>query len=234
MPPIDYSKWDNIDTDSETEDPQQPKQPAPISSIRQPVQEDKPASASNIPQPAPAASSTATPTQIQGVIVRCDMEKGRHAPWSKHMLPSDHTLFKPPFVIPDIPRLIEIPLVMYRLKTQSGRQEDLDNQIITYININAESGFAAAQWQSHVGTVVVARADKKPLLPHHLEGVWIYCDMILDRFGEGEGPPRRLYNRKAFEAWWGRCCEEQKGFRNGTGGEDDPDDWTAVRSPYEV
>jgi hypothetical protein len=33
------------------------------------------------------------------------------------MLPDDHTLFQPPFQIPDIPRLIEIPLIMYRVGT---------------------------------------------------------------------------------------------------------------------
>jgi hypothetical protein len=162
------------------------------------------------------------------------MEKPRYPLWSEFMIPADHTVFEPPFQIPDIPRLIEIPLIMYRVGTQSNRREHLDNQIITYININAESGFAGAQWQSHVGTVVVARADKKPLLPHHLEGVWMYCDRILDKFGEGEGPPRRLYSRKAFEEWWERYCEEQQGFRAGTGGVDDINDWRAVKSPYEM
>jgi hypothetical protein len=62
----------------------------------------------------------------------------------------------------------------------------------------------------------------------------MYCDRILDYFGEGYGPPRRMYSRKAFEDWWGRYVEEQKGFRGGKGGEDDTDDWRAVRSPYEM
>ncbi|EAQ93085.1 predicted protein [Chaetomium globosum CBS 148.51] len=87
---------------------------------------------------------------------------------------------------------------------------------------------------SHVGTVVAARKDKKPLLPHHLEGVWMYCDYILDLFGEGGGAPTRLYSRQAFEKWWGDYCEEQKRLRTGDGGEKDPDDCRAVRSPYEI
>jgi hypothetical protein len=81
---------------------------------------------------------------------------------------------------------------------------------------------------------VVTRKDEKPLLPHHLEGVWMYCDYILDLFGEGEGAPTHLYNRQAFEEWWKDYYEEQKEFRPGTGGENDPDDWRAVRSPYEI
>jgi len=90
--------------------------------------------------------------------------------------------------------------------------------------------------QSHVGTVVVARKDRKPLLPQHLEGVWMYCDYILDLFGEGEGPPRRLYSRQAFQKWWDGYWEDQKQnqSRSGLGGEGGPDDWWAVKSPYET
>ena len=115
-----------------------------------------------------------------------------------------------------------------------ANRADLDNRIATYLNIDANSGFAPQEWQSHVGNVVVARKDRKPLLPHHLEGVWMYCDRILELFGEGDGAPTRLYNRQAFEKWWKLYCKEQKGFRSGAGGEENPDSWQAVRSPYEV
>ncbi|XP_044720172.1 uncharacterized protein HRG_06761 [Hirsutella rhossiliensis] len=140
MPPIDYSKWDNIDTDSEPE---------------------------ASPQQAPAAKPIPPPT---------------HA--------------SPPM------GLIEVPLVLDRTGTQSVNEADLDNQIATYLNIDANSGFAPPDWQSQVGTVVVARKDRKPFYPQHLEGVWMFCDHILDLFGEGDGPPRWLYSRQAFEEWW--------------------------------
>ncbi|KAJ4169203.1 hypothetical protein NW754_011137 [Fusarium falciforme] len=74
MAPIDYSKWDNIDTDSE---PQTPTEQVP------PVEAN--------PAPAPATSqstapaSTATPSasgSIQAVIVRCDVERLKFVPWS--------------------------------------------------------------------------------------------------------------------------------------------------------
>ncbi|KAM4064313.1 putative ectomycorrhiza-upregulated zf-mynd domain-containing protein [Hirsutella rhossiliensis] len=164
MPPIDYSKWDNIDTDSEPE---------------------------TSPQQAPAAKPTRRPR----------MPRRR---WS----------------VPSVPALIEVPLVLYRTGTQSVNEADLDNQIATYLNIDADSGFAPPEWQSQVGTVVVARKDRRPFYPQHLEGVWMFCDHILDLFGEGDGPPRWLYSRQAFEKWWG--------------GERDPDDWRAARSPYQV
>ena len=135
--------------------------------------------------------------------------------------------------MPPVPALIEVPLVLHCVGTRSANQSDLDNQIATHLNIDADSGFAPPAWQSHVGTIVVARKDRKPLLPQHLEGVWMYCDYILDLFGDG-AVPRRLYNRQAFEKWWKGYCEEQKQFRSGKGGEEDLDDWQAVRSPYEI
>ncbi|KAM4060882.1 hypothetical protein HRG_014354 [Hirsutella rhossiliensis] len=89
--------------------------------------------------------------------------------------------------VPSVPGLIEVPLVLDRTGTQSVNEADLDNQIATYLNIDANSGFAPPDWQSQVGTVVVARKDRKPFYPQHLEGVWMFCDHILDLFGKETG-----------------------------------------------
>ncbi|KAK3299159.1 uncharacterized protein B0H64DRAFT_387499 [Chaetomium fimeti] len=231
MAPIDYSKWDNIDTDSEP-DMSSPQVPAP--KANQPP-------APTTPQSQPSASTpmatlqthdAPAPARVKAVIVRCDVDKIRSAPWSATTIPADHPVFSQ--AVPPLPGLIGVPLVVHRVGTRSADRADLDNQIATYLNIDPDSGFAPPAWQSNVGTVVVARKDKKPLLQHHLEGVWMYCDYILDLFGEGEGPPTRLYSRRAFEKWWGNYCEDQKGSRPGDGGEKDPDDWRAVKSPYEM
>lgn len=123
--------------------------------------------------------------------------------------------------------------VFHRLGTKSSNQADLDNQIVTHLHAETDSGLAPAAWRSHIGTVIAARKDKKPLLPHHLEGVWMYVDHIQDFFGEGHAPTH-LYNRAAFEKWWINYATEQKGYRSGKGGEDDADDWRAVKSPFEV
>ncbi|RKK06768.1 hypothetical protein BFJ65_g18322 [Fusarium oxysporum f. sp. cepae] len=143
---------------------------------------------------------------------------------------ADHPIFSN--FVPPIPRLIEVPLVFHRVGSQSADRADLDNQVITYLHIDSESGFAPPSWQSHIGTVLVARKDQKTLRPQHLEGVWMYCDHILDLFGDGEGAPTHMYRRQAFEEWWKDYCKEQKKLRRGTGGENDPDDWRAVQSPY--
>ena len=223
MAPIDYSKWDNIDTDSEGEN----------FAPKTPIQKAKTAPASSAePSAEPASTGLATASgTVQAVIDRCDGERRNFMPWSATTLPTDHPVFSQP--VPPVARLIRIPLVLHRVGTQSANQADLNNQIATYLNIDATSGFAPPEWQSYVGTVIAARKDRKTLLPQHLEGVWMYCDHILDIFGEGEGAPRRLYNRAAFEEWWKQYCEEQED-RPGKGGERDPDDWRAVSSPYEV
>ncbi|KAM4061812.1 putative ectomycorrhiza-upregulated zf-mynd domain-containing protein [Hirsutella rhossiliensis] len=203
MPPIDYSKWDNIDTDSEPE---------------------------TSPQQAPAAKPPAAHAclaadgyvrfeethsksgHVEAVIVRCEAEKRKFPLWSATTIPANHDMFSQS--VPSVPALIEVPLVLYRTGTQSVNEADLDNQIATYLNIDADSG--------------------RPFYPQHLEGVWMFCDHILDLFGEGDGPPRWLYSRQAFEKWWVNYCEEQKRLRPGKGGERDPDDWRAARSPYQV
>ncbi|KAK7415990.1 hypothetical protein QQZ08_012162 [Neonectria magnoliae] len=161
MAPIGYSKWGNIDTDSEPEDAQQ--QP--------PVLRGNPPADASIPQstPSPLTGEQDVPGPIHAVIVRCDVEKRTFLPWSAKMISKHHPVFSQ--AVPNIPRLIGVPLVIYREGTQSMNRVDLDNQVATYLNIDAESGFAAPEWRSHVGTVVVARKDKKPLLLHHLEGV---------------------------------------------------------------
>jgi len=162
-------------------------------------------------------------TQIQAVTVPCMLEQKSTPLFSATTISSDHIVFSKP-VLP-IPGLIEIPLVMHKVLTWSTgtSRADLDNQIATYLNIDADSGFAPPAWQSEVGTVVVARKDKKPLLPQHVEAVFEYCNGILDRFGDGEGAPRALYNRAAFQKSWNRYYEQRK----------DEDDWRNVKSPYE-
>jgi len=40
-----------------------------------------------------------------------------------------------------IPALIEVPLVLYQKGTQSSNRADLDNQITTYLNIDANNEF---------------------------------------------------------------------------------------------
>lgn len=110
----------------------------------------------------------------------------------------------------------------------------MDNQAITYLMIDTDSGFAPPRWQSGIGTVIIARKDKKPLLPVHYEGFWIYTDLVLEHFGDG-GKPGHMYSRAAFEEWWTDYVDEQKeNGRAGSDKEDDIEGWKNPRSPYAV
>ncbi|KAH6986715.1 hypothetical protein EDB80DRAFT_874749 [Ilyonectria destructans] len=106
---------------------------------------------------------------IQAVIVRCDVKRLKFVPWSATTIQADHPVFSQP--VPPVPGHIEVPLALYRVGTQSANRADLDNQIAIYLNIDAKSGFTPPEWQLYIGTVVVARKNMKPLLPHYLEGV---------------------------------------------------------------
>lgn len=223
---IDYSKWDNIDTDSDEE---------PVRSAPQPAKAPKPQAAQGNPaQPSPAhtpatdkspgGNASAGNEKIKAVIVRCDGDT-TGPKWSATTIPSDHPIFGQQHESEaPLPALLGIPLIFRRLPSSQfdTRASGLDNQIVTYLNIELESGFAPAAWQSRVGTVLVARQDRKPLLEQHLEGVWMYCDHILDLFGDGGGAPRHMYSRVAFEKWWARYAEETREYR---------DDWNNVPLP---
>lgn len=229
------SRLDDVGTDSQPKATSPLPTPTPSStptSTPTPTARATPSNSPTTSQPtAPAYPTTPSPpTSVQAVTVRCDAERHRFSTWCATTIPIDHVIFSQS--IPSIPRLIEVPLVFYRLSSHSATPAGLDNQIITSLNINATSGLAPSEWASRVGTVIVARKDKKPLLPHHLEAVWTYCDHILDLFGEGLGAPGQLYNREAFETWWNDYRDEQQQFRHSTGGDEDSDDWRTVRSPY--
>ena len=54
--------------------------------------------------------------------------------------------------------LWELPLVIRKVKKSS-----VDNQHITWLMIDDESGFAPPYWQGNIGDAIVARQDKKDL-----------------------------------------------------------------------
>ena len=53
----------------------------------------------------------------------------------------------------------------------------------------------------------IVRADQKPLTKVVLEIIWMYCDRILDVFGEAGPPaPYDMYNSQSYQEF----CEEYK------------------------
>lgn len=156
------------------------------------------------------------------MTVRCQGDKG--LPWLATTVPSNHPIFTNS--VPPVPALLDFPVVIHCVGTAgNGTTGYLDNQAITYIHVDPNTGFAPPDWQSGIGTVIVARKDKKDLPPEHYEAIWMYCDRILDYFGEGEGAPERLYSRQAFERWFVGYQKEQVGFGR--------KEWTSVSPLYE-
>ncbi|KAH8889947.1 hypothetical protein GQ53DRAFT_184924 [Thozetella sp. PMI_491] len=94
--------------------------------------------ASTLPKSIGSTTATSTtsgmPGSIQAVIVRCDGEKARFAPWSATMVQADHPVFSNS--VPPVPGRIEVPLVFHRVGTRSDHRADLDNQMITCLHID--------------------------------------------------------------------------------------------------
>lgn len=186
--PIDYSKWDNINTDSDEEEQLPPLTTAPPTT-RSPV----------LPSPqAPAISSEAQGDRVQVVKTPCDKERG--ATFSSLEVPGDHPVFTQGAISP-VSRLFELPLLVYRLDPRPSltipRSSDYDNQPMTYLMIDPVSGLAPPEWQQGVGSCIVARQDKKPLTVDHLYMVHEFMGNLLDRFGYGEPVDPGRYMSKA-------------------------------------
>ncbi|KAN0102621.1 HET domain containing protein [Hyaloscypha variabilis] len=232
--PIEHLKIGKVDTFSGPGgSPQQP--PASKTSLQ-------PASATSQWAVSASAGTHTASGSIQAVIVRCQIERRKHEFCSATRIRADHPVFSQPLLA--IPVLVEIPMVMHRLGTQSANRSDLQNRMATWLNIAPESGFAPMIWQDNVGTVIVARKDRKPLLPQHLVCMFDYCGRIMDSFSNGNNAPIKRYNRFAFEKWWQDYFGERRQAQlranelakaeGGEKGEEDVEDWISVKSPYEV
>ena len=79
-----------------------------------------------------------------------------------------------------------------------GHESPFNNEPATYLHLSCDSapsvpnslgwGWAPQKWQSSVGSVIVAREDKKPLLPLHMEALCRYCQFeIFPLFSHSNG-----------------------------------------------
>lgn len=133
---------------------------------------------------------------VKAVIVRCNGDGGPN--WSGTTIPTNHPVFNEP--VPPILALLEFPLACHRTGKRDGTPRFMENQAITCLNMAPETGIAPQGWQTGVGTVILARKDKKDITPEHYEGIWMYCDYIRDYIGNGAS--NKLYRRQSFESWF--------------------------------
>jgi hypothetical protein len=176
----------------------------------------------NLDKSALATATTHVGDSVQGIRLACAKEPGSI---DKADIPNNHPIFDGPLL--EVPAIMGIPLVICRVGTQSNHHPDLDCQIATYLNIAYHDGLAPLEWQSHIGSCLVARKDKKPLSVEHIEAVWMYIDRLMDLFGDDS--PRRAQkdiSREGFERWFKGY--KKKNVQNGR------PEWGDVGSLYEL
>mmetsp|Transcript_52587 Transcript_52587/g.87410 ORF Transcript_52587/g.87410 Transcript_52587/m.87410 type:complete len:232 (+) Transcript_52587:92-787(+) len=184
--PIDYSKWDHIDTDSEDDVPS-PSIPKPTPP--KPPPSSSPSKPSQVPRKAVTTSSDdgASLGLIQCLYMPCKGENVCPITGPEFLHPDDPIFTKG--TLSPLSSLIGLPLRFLRVDKRPSlsipRTAKLDNQPVTYMMIDPVTGFAHPEWQQGIGSVFVARQDKRPLLIAHLEAVWQFADDILERFGDG-------------------------------------------------
>ncbi|EJD37506.1 hypothetical protein AURDEDRAFT_116757 [Auricularia subglabra TFB-10046 SS5] len=243
--PLNYARWDNIDVDTDSDDdaPRAPS-PAPVpTAATTGNRAASAASASSSTQAQPTPHETAQ--TVQAIKIYCELDKRRHpgAPWVPVTIPATHPVFSEPAL--PVSRRLDLPLAMWREGTKSADRADLDCQMATYLAIDDRTAFAPPRWQAYVGTVIVARLDRKPLSSQHLEGFWMYNDAILDAMGDshtGVINERRWLGRPQFERWWRNYVKERhEGSAeflrlNGMPAPEpgSADDFSNPGSPYEV
>ena len=105
------------------------------------------------------------------------------------------------------------PLLVYRPMDKSEREPLTDNQHATWLMIDPITGFAPAEWQSHVGNVLVARADGEALETNTLAAITDYISDILDAFGNGVGAARKYYNKDRLDKYIANHLDMQQQFK---------------------
>ncbi|KAI0042335.1 hypothetical protein FA95DRAFT_1637343 [Auriscalpium vulgare] len=155
-----------------------------------------------------AISSTPPSASVKAVRLK----GGFNRPFFPEQLdvPPDHPIWGDATSVSPVSQLVGVPIKIWReaheLPLDHENDANRDNQSVTYLMIRPEVGFATARWLKNIGPVIIARADQKPLSIVALEMIWMFCDMILDRFGENRRAPWDMYNRAAFEEF----CENYK------------------------
>ncbi|KAG2496162.1 hypothetical protein HYH03_005764 [Edaphochlamys debaryana] len=229
--PIDYSKWDNMDTGSSDEgEPSAPPAGAaggpanpaagdddllgydsfheipsgvPIvvtgtstSATTRPAnapapgvysgydRQDVPPFPANIPRP-PAVPNA---DEVLATYAPCKGDtscRGLRAT----SVPETHPVFSQGAVSP-VAALVGLPLRVHRTDTRLSlripRSATYDNQRATFMMIAPRTGFAGPEWQQGVGSVILARGDRRPLPPQHAEAFLDFCSRLLDMFGNEE------------------------------------------------
>jgi hypothetical protein len=186
--------------------------------------------------------------KVDGVKINCfgDQDVFGAEKYTAVAVPKDHQVFFSPRQ-PHILKLLEVPILVRKYPPDRLWKNDrhrnrypYDNQAATFLHLDANPkseswGWAPREWQNDVGSVIVVRADRKPISPKQVEALCYYCQFKLQPLFEdsmGAGYVQRTreevmgYMTKQkfaeFFAWYKEDMMPQ-----------DPT-WALEKSPYEI
>lgn len=167
---------------------------------------------------------------VQGVKICCngDLKQGRFVEVD---VPLDHAIFTASKG-PDIPKKIGLDIRIHKYAPNPAWRftvGNFDNQGVTFLHLNANPhspswGWAPPEWQNEVGSVLLVRADRKPISPRQVEILTEYCCSELQPNFESSIEANSLsarqrffdrINKQGFEAYFKSYKKEQMGFEIG-------------------
>jgi hypothetical protein len=188
-------------------------------------------------------------TTIKGVRINClgDVEMLKRPRFEEIELPATHSIFTK-HDTSDIADRIEIPILTQRCPPDPKWANSNDamfkssspynNQDAIFLHQCCDPGaefdlstgslgwgWCSAPWQNHVGSAIVVRKDKKPLLAMHMEALAGYCwneiqPLMAHSFGEyaPEEPIEKehvlkIICRPMFVLCWSKFMEEKKDYK---------------------
>lgn len=211
-------------------------------------------------KPAPPTQRS-TEVKIKGVKINClgDQKMLNKPHFEAVEIPSTDPIFSK-HDTSDIAKRIGLPIFTRRCPPNSKWASDEDNEMFqrmspfnnqdaTFLHLCCDPkasfdlrtgtmgwGWAAQQWQNSVGSVIVVRQDKKPLLPLHAEALCKYCryeirPLLAHTMGEyapeepmGKDTVLAMICRPTFVIYWYKLLDEKH-----KEGED-----TSAPYPYEM
>ena len=145
-------------------------------------------------------------TKIKGVKINClGDEKMLSKPHFEAVEVSSTDLIFSEHDTSDIAKRIDLPIFTRRCPPNPEWANDQDcklfnNQDATFLHLCCDPkadfdphhgimgwGWASMQWQNDVGSTIVVRQDRKPLLSLHVEALCKYCREIRPLFGHSQG-----------------------------------------------
>lgn len=105
MAPLNYAKWDHIDSEPDSEPEISSPKPSRAPPASPPSLQSTPVASNN------NSHNVSDSGSIKAVIIRCQMDQriNKLPPWDPYAIPADHPVFSQAST--PIPTLIEVPLV---------------------------------------------------------------------------------------------------------------------------